>query len=478
MLRAALLAGAVALFAACTSEGNHASSRDAGRDAAGDAPSDAPSDASEDAPPDAPPSSDASTADPCALPGAVVFTAAGRSVVPGGAAGWPDLGFLTLPPGFCAHYYGTVGDARQLRFAPGGELFVASPSALSTGGNSGSGLSAIVVLPDDDHDGVADATLTFLSFPKLGMSGAMSQGMLFAPGFFYYQDGAAPGTSIMRVPYASGDRKPSGASEQVASLFGPGIHTSALHWPKTMDIADDGTLYVANASDQAEACVEPHVFVGGVYQIDPAPGGPNPNGKPIAQGLRNPIAIRCAKGHDQCFALELAKDYSGGAGGREKLIPIRPGDDWGYPCCATQGVPYAGTTDQHDATPDCAAVTGESNAFLIGDTPFGVDFEGGRWPAPWTGQAFVVTHGALGTWAGARMVAIPMNPATGLPEPSTNLDGGAAGMVDFATGWDPAQVDGGVMTNGRPAALAFAPDGRLFVANDYTGVIFWIAPAM
>jgi hypothetical protein len=29
--------------------------------------------------------------------------------------------------------------------------------------------------------------------------------------------------------------------------------------------------------------------------------------------------------------------------------------------------------------------------------------------------------------------------------------------------------------NGRPASLAFSGDGRLFVANDSNGVIFWIA---
>jgi hypothetical protein len=43
-------------------------------------------------------------------------------------------------------------------------------------------------------------------------------------------------------------------------------------------------------------------------------------------------------------------------------------------------------------------------------------------------------------------------------------------MTDFATGWDD-----GSLTHGRPAALAFSPDGRLFVANDNSGVIFWIA---
>ena len=128
---------------------------------------------------------DASIASPCSLPGSVVFTKTGSKVVPGGAPTWPDLTFLHLPIGFCAHYYGTVGDARQMRFAPGGELFVASPGALTTGGNSGAGLGAIVVLPDDNLDGVADSTLTFVSFGNLALhepGHALRARLLLLPG--------------------------------------------------------------------------------------------------------------------------------------------------------------------------------------------------------------------------------------------------------------------------------------------------------
>jgi glucose/arabinose dehydrogenase len=113
----------------------------------------------------------------------------------------------------------------------------------------------------------------------------------------------------------------------------------------------------------------------------------------------------------------------------------------------------------------------ETNSWTIGDTPFDLDFERGSWPAPWTGNAFVVTHGAAGSWTGARMVAIPMDASTGLPKPSTNTGGADMGMTDFATGWDDNSL-----SHGRPAAVAFHPDGRLFVANDNNGVIFWIAP--
>ena len=75
---------------------------------------------------------DAAIANPCALPGSIQFSNRGISIVPGGPPGTPDLSFLKLPAGFCAHYFGTVGNARQLRFAPGGELFVASPTTGTT----------------------------------------------------------------------------------------------------------------------------------------------------------------------------------------------------------------------------------------------------------------------------------------------------------------------------------------------------------
>jgi glucose/arabinose dehydrogenase len=63
--------------------------------------------------------------------------------------------------------------------------------------------------------------------------------------------------------------------------------------------------------------------------------------------------------------------------------------------------------------------------------------------------------------------------STGTPTPGNDLTHmvDTGGMGDFATGWDD-----GSRSHGRPAAVAFAPDGRLFVANDNDGNIFWIAP--
>jgi glucose/arabinose dehydrogenase len=390
---------------------------------------------------------DASTTNFCDLPGSVQFTDHGTVTVSGHDTS--QLTFLQLPVGFCAHYFGNVPNARQLRFAPGGELFVASPTTATTGGGGG-GKQAILVLPDDDGDGYADTSRTFLSnLPS-------TQGLLFTAGFFYYQDA----TKILRVPYHSGDRAPAAASAVVADIQ---IYSSSLHWPKALDQADDGTIYVGNGGDQAETCVEPHPFHGGVLKLDGTMAA-----APVAQGFRNPIAIRCEHGKNLCFAAELARDYSAGMDGREKLVPIRAGDDWGFPCCATHASPFPDVTGAN-----CSAVAPEDTSFLIGDTPFSFDFERGKWPAPYTGAAFVPLHGAAGTWHGARVVAVAIDPKTGLPVPGDDLDGGSStrGLRDFAAGYDDEMHD-----HGRPAAVEFAEDGRLFLGNDNDGTILWIAP--
>ncbi len=387
---------------------------------------------------------------PCSLPGSIQYTNSGTTVVPGGMADAPDLSFLHLPAGFCAHYFGTVANVRQLRFAPGGELFVASPTTLTTGGGSG-GQSAIDVLPDDDHDGYADATVTFLSnLPS-------TQGLLFTPGYFYYQDD----TKIMVMPYAAGQRRGLGPGTVAVDVT---IYTSSLHWPKVLDVADDGTIYVTNGGDDFERCDTLRPFHGGILKIDGSPGGAE-----VAKGFRNPIALRCQRGHDRCYAIELALDYSADKGGREKLVPVRQGDDWGFSCCATANKPYTTVTP----TPDCSATAAEIDGFAIGDTPFGIDFERGKWPAPYTKAAFVTLHGTNSTWSGERLVAVRVEPYTGAPQPGNDLTNAVAtgGMGDFATGWDD-----GSMLHGRPAPVTFSPYGRLFVGYDNNGVIFWIAP--
>ena len=168
-----------------------------------------------------------------------------------------------------------------------------------------------------------------------------------------------------------------------------------------------------------------------------------------------------------CFGLELALDFSADLGSREKLFPIYKGDNWGFPCCATRDTPYTGYTP----VPDCSAVAAEQDSFTIDHTPFGLDFEEGYWGGTFKYRAFVALHGYFISWFGARILAIATNPTTGWPDPGVETDSGTSTLMDFATGWDDGQQD-----HGRPAAVTFGPDGRLYIGDDMNGLIVWVAP--
>ena len=176
-------------------------------------------------------------------------------------------------------------------------------------------------------------------------------------------------------------------------------------------------------------------------------------------------------GRNVCFAVELTRDYSTPMGGREKLFPVRDGDDWGHPCCATKNKPYSDLGQNAD----CSGVASEIDSFFVGNTPFDLDYELGRWPDPWGNRAYVAVHGAYSTWEGARIIGIELDAMTGQVLPGSDLPGMKAGaMRDFATGWE---LNGSQdRSHGRPTVVTFAPDGRLFMGNDTNGDIIWMAP--
>jgi glucose/arabinose dehydrogenase len=353
---------------------------------------------------------------------------------------------------------------RQLKFAPDGHLFVSSPTASTTGG-SNNGLGEIVILPDDNQDGVADQNITYVGMLEY------VQGLYFGGGYLYYQSDQA---TIARFPFKNGDVSPSGASQTVTTSTLP---QDVVHWTKVIDVASDGTMYVTNGSSQSESCLSTRPPVGTINKV-------NPNGSAtvVAKGFRNPISLKCERNHDVCLVTELALDYSYAPAnfGREKLVPVRQGDDWGYPCCATQNRVYMSPNNNKvpltyadtGGMVDCTGVSAEPVSFVIGETPFCVDFEeSGKWPASYGNRAYVTMHGEFGSWVGARVLSIPLDPK-GMPLQATTLDGGdSANMSDFAKGWDDGHQD-----HGRPGTITFAPDGRMFIGNDQTGMILWIAP--
>jgi glucose/arabinose dehydrogenase len=347
---------------------------------------------------------------------------------------------VTVPEGFCIRRFARVGHPRVLAFAPNGDLFVASPSSIGPGG-TGPGLGAIVVFPDDNRDGVGDAPQQFLA----GVDSV--HGLLFDGASLYYtvQNG------VFRTPYTVGSRRAvaaHGASERVADL------SDSIRWTHTLARATDGSLYVSMGQHDSSTCPSPNPRAGAVLRIGP---GMPPNGARVIDGLRNPMYLRC-KEWGACYAAELTHDGWTQYGGVEKLVQIRQGDTYGFPCCIDRDRTWSGTPRGYD----CGRVAESVQTYPLHDTPFGFDWAPSTWPAPYNGAFFVGLHGEVGSWRNTGVQWAPVDPTTHRPTRPT---------VFFVTNWG---RNGGIQ--GRVADLVFAPDGRLFFSDDQDGAIYWIAP--
>jgi len=391
-------------------------------------------------PPDATPP-DASVAQDAAPPDAPSADAPPPSATTFCEATAPNLpAGVRVPDGFCIRRFARVATPRVLAFAPNGDLFAASPS-IGTPGGAPPGMGAILVLPDDNRDGVADDTRVFLSgVPSV-------HGLLFDPDALLY----TLDRGVHRAPYVRGDRASRAAASSHARIA---AFDDTIRWTHTLARGVDGTLFASMGQHDTGVCPAPNRRVGSVLRI----GGDAPiAGATVVDGLRNPMYLRC-KPWGACYAAELTNDSWGAYGGVEKLIQLRQGDDYGFPCCIDRGRTWPGTPAGYD----CDRVAVSVQTYPLHDTPFGFDWAPSSWPAPYGDALFVGLHGVVGSWTNTGVQWAPTDPMTHRPTRATEF---------FATGW---ARSGPIV--GRVADLTFAPDGRMFFSDDEDGGIYWVAP--
>jgi glucose/arabinose dehydrogenase len=339
----------------------------------------------------------------------------------------------SVPAGFCLRRFASVIEARTLTIAPNGDLFVGAPSAATPGGSSG-GPGAIVVLSDDDHDGVAEVSRFAEGLDDV-------HGIAIGDGYVYF----STISTIWRTPYTPGLRKEMGPRE---SLGLPARYGQGGRWTHGLARSVAGRLHTSRAQ---------YGLCGGTAggEISVVTMG---NMNVVARGFRNPMYLRCHHQDELCAATELGEDGSPGA--KEKLIGLRLDTDYGYGSCCNGRLSPAPT-----ATGPCNTVTAEDASFPLNDTPFGFDWERDSWPAPYKGGIFVALHGSFYSsppWAGARIVYAHTDPGSHMP---------VENWRDFVTGFGPM---GGMLK--RPSDVAFASDGRMFFSDDQGGAIYWAAP--
>ncbi len=378
----------------------------------------------------------------------------------------PEATGLSVPAEFCIREFTTAPlvEPRVIRFAPNGDLFVAAPSMFTPGG-AGNGPGAILVMPDDDANGQADTVLTYAGgSPHTGSNNCLGletdpgnlscvHGLVFSGGYLYF----TRSDEVRRVPYKPGDRTASGApGEVVANLGGAGLND--VRWTHTLEETKDGSLWVSRGRFDTSTCSTSEMETGAVFSLHVQGNATLPvTPELMANGFRNPMYVRCSPGScGDCYANELSGDGWDGIGGREKLALLATkGESWGYPCCVQRGVPAVGAS----AAADCSNVGRELVSIPLHDTPFGFDFDRGAFPGDYQHGVFAALHGVVTSYGGSGVVWMKTDPTSLRPT-------GEASMF----------VHGFGKPVGRATDVAFAPDGRMFIADDTSGKIYWVAP--
>jgi glucose/arabinose dehydrogenase len=406
---------------------------------------------------DAPHDADASDGSDAQV--ALVDTCGSAGVVSGAWVGDPHL-CLTV-------YAQALPAARQMAFAPNGDLFVLA------GG-------FVVALFDANKDGVIGANETS-TYSALSLG--LTHGIAFSPdGAFLY---VSSESAVLRWPYKSGDRLAPGDVEPVVR----DMPTGGPHYSRTLVFDKQARLYV-NVGSQGDVDIDPQLnalraqvrrFT--LPLVIPDGGVAYDSGEVYASGLRNEVGLAfdskgrmwgVENGSDglyQSVASQVLEDNPA-----EKINRLdAPGSRfYGYPYCWTEfgfdggmgsgtqwayGLPSPQTDswcrDAKNVQPPAGTMSGHW-------APLGVtEYAAGS--LPWKGDLFVTAHGSS-----ARA------PAVGRLVARAHLVGDKVVSVTPIAGH---LVDGGLEQgtwDARPVDIRVGPDGALYFSDDLGGRVFRI----
>jgi glucose/arabinose dehydrogenase len=401
-----------------------------------------------------------------------------------------DNGGLTLPAGFCASIFAdSVGHARDVVVASNGDVYVNTWSGeyYPLKGPPPGGF--LIAMRDTKHAGKADSIVRF--GPSPATKGTGGTGIALYKGYLY----AEAGPNIVRYKLTAGQLVPDTTSVEVIVSDMPIDGDHPMH-PFVIDTS--GALYtdVGSASNSCQLknrtlnspghkpCTELQRRAG-VWKFDA--NKTNQRFAPAARyvtGLRNGVGIAIASdgsvwstqhGRDQLgenfpklYTLEQSSDLPA-----EELMHLASNADFGWPECyydqnqkkLVLAPEYGG--DGGKAVGVCAKKVAPDVAFPGHWAPDGLVFYSGTmFPARYQSGAFIAFHGSwdrpVGGQQGYKVVFQPF--ANGSP---------SAPYETFADGFAGAIVAPDKAAH-RPVGLAVAPDGALFITEDWNGRIWHV----
>lgn len=369
-----------------------------------------------------------------------------------------DLSNIKLPSGFKISVYAdyqtkygeNLAGARFMTFDADGNLYVSSAK-----GNK------VVMLPDSNHDGVADEVITVadnLNAP---------QGLAFAGDALLVanQDG------VVKLEKNMGNW-PAKVMPFIKNL------PSGGHTLKNIKLSPDGYLFI-NVGSSCNVCIESDPLRATMlrYTREGQPAGAlvtlglHQQSAIWARGLRNSQGFAWHPLTGEMFATndgaDMRSDIKGGTVNDElppeHLNKIEAGKHYGWPHC------WGGSKNLKKQTEDpnfvaesgfCKTTQAPEITFTSHSTPIGITFlDKTDWPADYKQDAIVALHGSWNRKqpSGYKLVRVKF------------INNQTSEVEDFATGWLT-----GSDVSGRPVDVAVGTDHAMYVSDDKAGLIYRI----
>lgn len=401
-----------------------------------------------------------------------------------------DNGGLTLPAGFCATVFAdSLGHVRHMVVAANGDVYANTWSGKYYSDGTTPSAPFLVALRDSKHAGHADMITRFGD--SLANGGAGGTGIALYKGALYVE------SKDKLVKYAvDSNLAPKGAPLTVVSgLPLEGDHP--MH-PFVIDSAGQIFMDVGTKTNSCQVknrtlkspgnnpCTE-LLTRGGIWSYDANKTGQtySPAGR-YATGIRNAVGI-ALDASGQLYSTQHGRDQLGdnwaglytpqqGADlPAEELLRIVKGGDYGWPKCYFDSTPkklvlapeYGG--DGGKAIGECDTKIEPIVYFPAHWAPNALTFyNGSQFPAKYKGGAFIAFHGSWNRapepQEGYRVVFVPF--ADGKPHSND--------YETFANDFAGTPTPQPTTAKYRPAGLAVAPDGSLYISDDVRGRIWHV----
>lgn len=340
---------------------------------------------------------------------------------------------LRVPEGFRVEKFAEdLGKPRILLVGNNGHVYYSDRDA-----------GVVVLLKDENADGVAEQKLTVANIPQAhGL--AMHNGRMYIMAIreLYSATINADGTL--------------GAPEQLLANMPDG----GQHPNRTIDFGPDGKLYISIGST-CNSCTEPNPLHATMVTANADGTGM----EIFARGLRNTIGFDWHPETGELWGMDHGIDWLGDDVHMEEVNRITQGANYGWPYIYANGEYNPGDRPPGDTTYQQyqQLSTPPVNGYQAHAAPMQMVFyNADQFPADYRGDAFIAMRGSWNrsTPVGYRVVRLHFE------------DGQPTRFEDFLTGF---LVDNNRAHFGRLVGIAVHSDGSLLVGDDTNGVIYRIS---